>query len=383
MINLFCIRPHGFNVGNDAIFLGLQHFLYQAFGEVVNLISLPATARYQSQAKAGLSAKTIYEINQYGHGVVIGGGNLYENGELDVSLDALQALEVPLMLFSLSRGRVYNRRSELVDRTDALPARVVAALDARADLALFRDRATSEYLRRIGCRHSEVGGCPTLFLNRMQERLPWIPESDRGSALVSVRHPSLMSIPLAKQSRVYGDVLAIVDLLRAAGYPDVRLLCHDHRDLAFAASFPGVEYVYTGDVYSYLALLRHCAINVTYRLHAFLPCVSFGAPAIKISYDERATSLVETVGLGAWNIDFVRDGDVAGQVADRLGRLDDLARLREQVRPLWARNYERLSQTFQQFAAQVKAYALGDDVPCRPPASASTISVNRARPAAA
>ena len=42
MINLFCIRPKGFNVGNDAIYLGLQHFLYGAFGEVVNLISLPA-----------------------------------------------------------------------------------------------------------------------------------------------------------------------------------------------------------------------------------------------------------------------------------------------------------------------------------------------------
>ena len=76
MINLFCIRPHGFNVGNDVIFLGLQHFLREAFGSVVNLISIPATGRYESQAKAGLTAKTIYEINQYGHGVIVGGGNV-------------------------------------------------------------------------------------------------------------------------------------------------------------------------------------------------------------------------------------------------------------------------------------------------------------------
>ena len=108
MINLFCIRPKGFNVGNDASYLGMQHFVYKAFGEVINLITLPATFKYESQGKAGLTAKTIYEINQYGHGVIIGGGNLYENGELDVNLDALSALEVPLMIFSVSRGRVYN-----------------------------------------------------------------------------------------------------------------------------------------------------------------------------------------------------------------------------------------------------------------------------------
>src|SRR5665647_1466823 len=117
MITLFCVRPKGFNVGNDAIYLGMQHFLYEAFGEVVNLVSLPATKRYDSVAHAGLTARSIHEINQYGDGVIVGGGNLYENGELDVDLDALEALRVPLMLFSLSRGRIYGRRDELVDRT--------------------------------------------------------------------------------------------------------------------------------------------------------------------------------------------------------------------------------------------------------------------------
>ena len=118
MINLFCIRPKGFNIGNDAIFMGLRHFIHEAFGQVVNLIELPATSRYESQAKGGLTSKTIYEINQYGHGVIVGGGNLYENGELDVTLDALKTLEVPLMLFSISRGRIYNRQCKLVERTD-------------------------------------------------------------------------------------------------------------------------------------------------------------------------------------------------------------------------------------------------------------------------
>ena len=47
-----------------------------------------------------------------------------------------------------------------------------------------------------------------------------------------------------------------------------------------AASFPGVDYVYSGDVFTYLALLRSCALNVSYRLHSVLPCLSFSTPTV-------------------------------------------------------------------------------------------------------
>jgi hypothetical protein len=356
MINLFCIRPKGFNVGNDAIFQAVQHFLYKAFGEVVNLITLPATAKYESHSKAGLTASTVYEINQYGHGVLIGGGNLYENGELDVNLDALQRLEPPLMLFSLSRGKVYNRNNELVDRTDALSDRVIVALDRKASFSLARDEATAQYLCHIGCRHCEVGGCPTIFLDAIQDQLPRLPQGASSGALVSIRHPQLMSIPLIKQAQVYNDVRQIVKLLRTRGYAQVRLLCHDHRDISFAASFPGVEYVYTGDVHSYLAMLKHCALNVSYRLHSFLPCLSFGRPAIKISYDQRASSLVKTIGFDSWNINMVEQDNVVSHVANRLERLDELAALRASVCGHWDAMYQQMEATFRGFAADVHRF---------------------------
>jgi hypothetical protein len=355
MINLFCIRPHGFNVGNDVIFIGLQHFLRESFGEVVNLISVPATSRYESQAKAGLTGRTIYEINQYGHGVIVGGGNLYENGELDVNLDALPSLEVPLMLFSLSRGRIYNRRNQLVPRTDAMPERVVQALHRKACRSLARDQATFTFLQRIGC-DPVLGGCPTIFVDRMADRLPALAECDRNTALISIRHPALMSIPLEKQAQVYQDILDLIALLRREGFADVRLLCHDHRDLSFAASFPDVDYVYTGDVYTYLALLRACAINVTYRLHSMLPCLAFGTPTIKISYDERALSLVETVGFGDWNIDMMQTRDVAARVRERYRHLKDLRTLRTDARPLWDKLHGTMLDGFRQFATEVRNY---------------------------
>jgi polysaccharide pyruvyl transferase WcaK-like protein len=356
MINLFCIRPHGFNVGNDVIFLGLQNLLREAFGSVVNLISIPATSRYESQAKAGLTAKTIYDINQYGHGVIVGGGNLYENGELDVNADALASLEVPLMLFSLSRGRVYNRRQQLVPRTDAMPERTVKALHQKARISLARDRATVAFLHGIGCGEAELGGCPTIFLDRMADRLPSLAECDRNTVLISVRNPALMSIPLEKQAQVCTDIRRLIAFARHEGFADVRLLCHDHRDLAFAASFSGISYVYSGDVYTYLALLRSCALNISYRLHSVLPCIAFSTPAIKISYDERALSTLETIGYGAWNIDMIQSRDVLSQVKERYHRLRDLRGLRAQVRPLWETLSATLGGACRRFADEVRRY---------------------------
>ena len=35
MINIFNIRPKGLNVGNDAIFVAMRHYIYKAFGNMV------------------------------------------------------------------------------------------------------------------------------------------------------------------------------------------------------------------------------------------------------------------------------------------------------------------------------------------------------------
>lgn len=356
MITLFCIRPKGFNVGNDAIYLGMQRYIFETFNQVVNIINLPATSRYESQAKAGLSAQTIYEINLYGDGVIVGGGNLYENGELQVDVNALEALEVPLMLFSISHGRVYNRRGQLVNRTNAIPKAIAQAINRKAQFSLARDDYTGQYLQEIGATHSQVGGCPTIFLNRIVNRLPNLHEPDRSGVLISVRNPSLMSIPLKQQALVHTHIRDMISFLRAEGHQDIRLLCHDHRDIPFAASFADVEFVYLDDIYTYLALLNSCALNITYRLHSALPCLSFNRPMISISYDERALSLIRTIGYEEWNIDMVRTPDVVAQVKDRYRRLNELTSWREKTKPIWDGLDKVMGDTFKAFATEVTNY---------------------------
>ncbi|MDD9930935.1 MAG: hypothetical protein OXR70_03590, partial [Candidatus Marinimicrobia bacterium] len=102
MFTLANIRPFGHNVGNQAISFALRQMLYDVFGRFVTIIDYPATSKHETTAKAGLSKNTIHEINRFVDGVIVGGGNLYENNEIDIDVNALGTLQQPLMLFSNS-----------------------------------------------------------------------------------------------------------------------------------------------------------------------------------------------------------------------------------------------------------------------------------------
>ncbi len=357
LITIYNIRPKGFNVGNDAIYVAMQRYLYKAFEGLVNIIQIPATSRYESHGIAGLTPKTIHEINQNGHGVVVGGGNLYENGEIDVDLNALKALDVPLMLFSVSRGRIYNRRDQLVDRTDVMPDNVLKALSERADFNLARDRATYDHFKRLGCDKVQIGGCPTIFLNELGNNIPNVDNIDSqysNTVLLSVRNPNLINVSLERQAKVREDVIGTINYFRNEVGHDIKILCHDLRDIAFASSIPGVEHIYTGDVFSYMSLLQRCKLVVSYRLHSFLPALSFGTPVIKISYDERALSLVDTLGMGDWNINMVKSNDVVAEIIDRHKRIETLEEVKKNAQPTWNRVDNTMTEAFKGFAKMVK-----------------------------
>ena len=354
MITIYNIRPKGFNVGNDAIAIGLRQYLYKSFGSVVNIVTVPATARYESSNYAGLTPKLIYDMNQYADGVIIGGGNLYENGELDVSLDALDALNVPMMLFSISWGRVYNKIGKLTRRTDTMPDRVLRALHEKAFISLARDNSTYSYLKSIDCPNVVLGGCPTVFLDRVEQQLPCLPETQTG-AFISIRNPQLMNIPPADQARVHGDILGLIKLLQERGFNKVRLLCHDHRDINFAASFPGVDFVYTSDVYDYLALLKSCELNISYRLHACLPCLAYDTPTVKITYDERAASLMETIDCEDISVNMMQVSDVVAAVANKLSTITS-QQIKQKAQTRWLELDKIMESGFKSFASEVLKY---------------------------
>ena len=312
MFTLVNIRPMGHNVGNHAISFTLKNMIHDTFGRLVSFVEYPASSKYDS-SRAGLSSSVVHEINRIADGVIIGGGNLFENNEIDVDPVALQHLQPPLMLFSNSRGRIYDRYGRLTERTDVIPDQKLFNLLDRADISLSRDSATSNYIRELGnFPNDTLGYCPTINTGRYTNLLPALPENESAGVLISVRSPLLMNIPYRLQNRITSDIEKCIDFLRSRGYKRIRLLCNDSRDLDFANSFrfsKMVDTVFTSDVYFYLSLLKQADLVVSYRLHATLPAISMGTPTVNISYDERAICLFDDLLLENHHIDLIKSGD--------------------------------------------------------------------------
>lgn len=299
MFTIANVRPIGHNVGNHAINFCLRQLIYEVFGRYVSIIDYPASSRYESSSNGGLSPKSIHDFNRYVDGVIIGGGNLFENNEIDVAVNSLPALQPPLMLFSNSRGRIYNKFGRLSERTDVITDAKLSALVNHSDISLSRDSVTTSYIKQLGLS-DELGYCPTINSKYYRHLLPKLPDNENVGALISVRTPSLMNLPFKLQSNLPTDIGFIIDSLRSHGYQRVRILCNDSRDLDFASSFRyshNVDSFYTNDVYQYLSLLSSASLVVSYRLHATLPCISFGTPCVNVVYDERALTLFQDLNL--------------------------------------------------------------------------------------
>lgn len=350
MKNIYLIRPVGFNVGNHVIYVGLRNLIRDVFEEEVNIITVPATAKYDSYGRPGLSSPSIFEINQYGDGVIVGGGNLLENGELDVDLDALSALMPPMMLFSLSWGRVYDRFGTLTRRTDTMSDRTAQALVEAAEVVVARDDSTQSFMRSVSNREVLLGGCPTLFLKARSKE-----KADR-KALISIRNPGLMSISPGHQAAVRRQIDTAQETLADIGL-EADLLCHDHRDVSFAASFPHLNYRYIEDPREFLAALQATPVLVTYRLHSFIPAAVFGTPAVKVSYDERAVAAMRTLGLRDWNINLFDVDNPLDAIRARILDSESLAEAWTQATPTLDHLKSVQRGAMQQFRDSVYAYS--------------------------
>ena len=115
MTTLFCVRPATRNIGNDVINTATADLLYRTFGSGTGIVNIPALKGPQY---GGLSARQIFDMNRLADGVVVGGGNLFENGQLTFNSQAVAALTTPAMIIGVSHGRIYGKDGKWVDRTE-------------------------------------------------------------------------------------------------------------------------------------------------------------------------------------------------------------------------------------------------------------------------
>ena len=328
MINLFHICPFGpgFNIGNFLIQQAVRRFFLNESDTHINFITLPATGL---GLDSGLSKKTVHRINQVADGVIVGGGNLFENNELDVDLQALSSLRKPLMLFSCSYGRIRDEQGLLVPRTDCMPDTVLAALASKACVNLSRDMATYEKVESLDSSHAfhAVGGCPSIFIDSL-----WAEETNRwcsdAISLVAIRNPEIMNVPFERKLEIPKITNDILELLKDHCAQEVIVLCNDQRDIEYGRSLKAPVF-YTSDVYEYFKLLRSVKTAVSFRVHSSLPLWSMGTAAVNLSYDERSSSLIETLGmqhldLNLFDFGVGSRGGLMKQIAQKLDSTDQI-----------------------------------------------------------
>jgi polysaccharide pyruvyl transferase WcaK-like protein len=346
MTTLFCVRPTTPNIGNDLINTATRDLLYAVFGSDTSIVNIPALS---ANGRGGLTASQVHDMNQFADGVVIGGGNLFENGQLTTDINALRALRPPMMMIGVSHGRIYDTSGGWAHRSDSMPDATIRHLVAKAETVMVRDHGSHSLLQEAGAGNVELAGCPSLFMAPNTAAV-----GGDGRVLLSIRHPARMSVPPALQWRTPHDVRRLIDALRETYGDSVALVCHDYMDLDFAAGFPDTPHLYFDDVQHYIAALRACRLNVSYRLHAFLPCVAFGVHSIHLSYDERGKAMVETAGMGDWDIDLMNEADPVGAVLSRARAPEVYHRVRAAAANDIRRMHEATLQGLRRFSKAVE-----------------------------
>lgn len=340
---IYHFRPATPNIGNDLIVFAVQQLMAQTATQPYDLVNVPAKGVGAVIKGGGFTRQNVNDINQLGCGVLIGPGNLFENNGLEVDLVALDALRFAPLIFSVSWGRMYDDGGQLHPRTDAMSAETIVALCRKSCSVLVRDAGTKAYLESLGVDRVQVIGCPVLSLE--PDRLP-LPRPDPRAAeavLISVRNPLLMNISPRMQGRVHLDVHRLIERLRSAGRRKIALLCHDPRDLRFAAAYGDVPVLYTENPLQYLSWLRDCSQSITFRLHSFLPCAVFGTPSVHFSYDERAVGLIETSDLQACDVNYLGSVDPVERALELCSEPDAIRRTFDLARPTWRRHQELMT----------------------------------------
>jgi hypothetical protein len=356
---IYHLCPATPNVGNGLIVMATQELIARDTGSSCDFLMVPAKGTHCVVKRGGIVGENVYDINQMGAGLLVGPGNLFENGGLEIEPAALDALQLPPLVLSVSHGRIFDHCGGLQKRSDAMPANLVRALCSKAAGILVRDQRTKDYLNELGISGAVVVGCPALALRPESMNLPPADPRATEAVLISVRNPLLMSVSPQLQGRVAADVRRLIDGLRSMGRRKIAILCHDPRDIRFAAGYPDVPSLFTEDPQRFLGWLRDSAINVGFRLHSLIACAVLGVPSVHFTYDERALGLIETTHLQACVVDYILAKDPVDEALALCVESDRIKQRLGQAESSWRPLLSTMRVEIQRWISQLRRHEQG------------------------
>ena len=129
-----------------------------------------------------------------------------------------------------------------------------------------------------------------------------------------------MNIPIASKPKVAQFIKDTYFKLKKTNQ-NIKVVCNDMRDISFVNSIGISKYIYTGEVDEYLTRLKNASLVISLRLHATLPCLSFGTRCINLSYDERSMSLMKSMGLENWDIKVLSSKNLYEDVSKKIDQI--------------------------------------------------------------
>lgn len=321
---IFVLHPPREDIAVDAALRVLHRRVREAFGPWVNLSSMPVGD--ETLGRGGFTSRTVYEMNLFGHGVILLGQTRPEHpDDLDIDEQALVELELPLFVWGVPPGQA---------------SRLLVS--------------ANEVVMGQGPK-----GSPPHLLSHSSMSAEYESYPERP-ALVSLRDARTMDLPPKRRSAFPHELGSILRALRSDMPNEVLLMCHDQDDRRLASALTDVDYFYPLDAREWHERLTRAALNVTFRVESALTCAAIGVPFVHFAGTDAALKVMATAGLDDWSVDWRTVKDPAAALRERMGRLDDLETMRLMAMPDWAAADRRVSDALKRFAKQVQARRSAD-----------------------
>lgn len=293
IIHHYC--PHTFNAGDHFVIQSIRKNLKKYLPNAI-FIPKPCAINRGWGAPFRLQKENIGFSNKYADAVIVGGSDNYKNWSLRIDGKEIEKLHPPLFLIGLGVASDNLNEQPLIKKSKYLND--IQKTNERAVVSTVRDKATLNFLKKIGINKAILTGCPSLYLEDNRK----IHFNKNSYIILTFPFPVNKKQLPERYKKLWSIIKAIT---KNFNNHKIIISCHDDRDVPIASEiFQKTKIFFSNYVEDYYELYRNAAIVVGARLHGTLLSATVGTPFLNINVDLRGQSFTKTFSLKDWNVNY-------------------------------------------------------------------------------